>query len=221
MFSLWFYSLFYKDIKFGKWQKMSQNLCILTEEIMRNESVVGRVFRPKPEKNLFMAILISSTSLAFLIVLIFVLGGGTSFITYVWFKMQWFMLVLAIMVIYFFYYSLLCYWIFPGWLQKRLNNYFIYIGPEGIIRKDYFRSAFIPWSAMSGAILNHSYLGDDGASLSLDLFIRNHKVWNPMLINSYAYGSLWFGLVTYDINDMQLIVNEINTYASKIGYKLN
>ncbi|HBU07142.1 MAG TPA: hypothetical protein DEB09_03590 [Candidatus Magasanikbacteria bacterium] len=219
MFSLWFYSLFYKEIEIGKWQKLPENLRSLSEKIVKNEQVSGKVFRPNPQKSLFMTILMTSFFFAFLIVFIFVLGGGVSFLTYVWLKMKWFIPVAILLIIYFFYYSLLCYWFFPSWLQKKINHYFIYIGPEGILRKDYFRSCFIPWSVMSGAIVNHSYLGDDGASLSLDLFIKEHKVWNPMLVNSYAYGSIWFGLVTYGMDDMHLIADSINFYSQEVGYK--
>ena len=135
--------------------------------------------------------------------------------------MQWFLVLILFFAIYFFYYSLLSNWFFPSWLKKKHNHYFIYIGPEGILRKDYFRACFIPWSIVSGATVRHGYWGEDGSSLSLDLFIKDHKVWNPMLVNAYAYGSFWYGLVTYDIGDMRLIANTIHNYAKQIGYQIN
>ncbi|KKQ27137.1 MAG: hypothetical protein US42_C0014G0034 [Candidatus Magasanikbacteria bacterium GW2011_GWC2_37_14] len=221
MFSLWFYSLFFREINIDKWQKMPANLANLSQKIINGEPVVGKVYRPTPEKSLFMTILMTAFFVVFILAFVFLLGGGVSFFVYVWQEMRWFVVVALLIIFYFFYYSLLCYWFFPSWLQKKINHYYIYIGPEGILRKDYYRFAYLPWPIVSGAIFNHSYVGDDGASLSLDLFLKNNKVWNPMLVNAYGYGSLWFGLVTYNINDLKLIADNINFYAKEVGFKTN
>ncbi|MFZ2189927.1 MAG: hypothetical protein WA057_06680 [Candidatus Magasanikiibacteriota bacterium] len=220
MFSLWFYSLFFREIKIGKWQKMPENLANLSEKIMRNEPTSGKIFRPTPQKSWFITILTTVIFVGFFVWL-FILGSGIGFFSYVWFKMQWFLVLMLFLVVYFFYYSILSNWLFPNWLKKKNNHYFIYVGPEGILRKDYFRACFIPWSVVSGAMVNHSYWGEDGSSLSLDLFIKDHKVWNPMLVNSYAHGSFWYGLVTYSMDDMFLIANNIKNYAKEIGFKIN
>jgi len=39
------------------------------------------------------------------------------------------------------------------------------------------------------------------------------------VVNSYAYGSIWFGLVTYGMDDMHLIADSINFYSQEVGYK--
>lgn len=221
MFSLWFYSFFFKEIKIGNWQKMPENLCILTEKMVNGEQTTGRIFRPTPQVSIFMTILISAICWGFMYVIFFVFYSN--FIRDVFAGNRNALLMLALFVllsIYFFYYTFLSYLIFPKWLEKKLNHYFIYVGPEGIIRKDYWRLAFIPWPIVSGAAVSHSYIGGDDVNLSLDLYLKNNRVWSPMLINSYAYGSLWCGLVTYRIDDMRLIANNINLYAKEIGFKI-
>ena len=222
MFSLSFYSLFFREIKIGKWKKMPENLANLSEKIMKNEPVTGQVFRPTPQMSIFMTILMGLICWGFMYVIFFVFY--TDFIGSVLkgtITALGMLLLFILLFIYFFYYTFLSYLIFPKWLKNRLNSYFIYIGPEGIIRKDYFRACFIPWSIVNGAIMNHTYVAEEGGNLELDLYIKDHKVWTPMLINSYAFGSLFYGLVTYNVADMRSIENSINNYAKEIGYKIN
>ena len=221
MFSLLFYSLFFREIKIGKWQNLPQNLANLSQKIINGEQVVGKVFRPAPQKSLFITILMTGLFVSFFVWL-YAIGKDISFFNYIFMEAWWLALLFLFFVIYFFYHSLLSNLIFPIWLKKNLNHYFIYIGPEGILRKDYFRACFIPWSIVTGSNMYYVVAAaEEGSSLSLDLYLKNHKVWTPMLVNAYSYGSIWYGLVTYDMKDMNLIAQEINFYAKEIGFKQN
>jgi len=199
---------------------MSETTQFLLQKLVQGEPTAGKVFKPTPEISIFMTILMSVICWGFVFLVFFV------FFDWSWSKIihgekiTWVMIfLLVIFCVYFFYYTFLSYLIFPLWLKKKINDYFIYVGPEGVIRKDYFRTCFIPWTAISGAGVQHTIFGGEASGLELDIYLKNHQVWTPMLINSYAYGSLWHGLVTYRLDDMYSIAQFISQYAAEAGYK--
>ena len=78
-----------------------------------------------------------------------------------------------------FYYSFFTYWIGPWWLKKNLDKYFIYIGEEGIVRKDWNVISFIPWDIVTGVMV---VMGVRASGNYVELEIKGHAVFNPKLI---------------------------------------
>jgi hypothetical protein len=174
--SLKLYSYFYKEIRVVKKGKLNETLRNLVDRIDNDGNYSGKLFRPTPDPSRLMLFLMSPFLIFFLFLMYQVTGG----IGYIIESRSFYLLFLICVVSFFmFYYSFFTYWIGPWWLKKNLDKYFIYIGDEGIVRKDWNVISFVPWDIVTGVMV---VMGVRASGNYVELEIKGHATFNPKLI---------------------------------------
>ncbi len=200
-----FYSYFHKEIKVIKKKNLSGEIKYLVTNVDNGGNVGGKVFRPTPSTHKVMAIVIGMFMFIFLGLVFQSMSLDYIFNTGPW----WFIPVFLIVLFFLFYYSFFTYWIGTWYLRKNLDKYFIYVGEEGIIRKDSNKITFIPWDIVTGVNFFSSVRA--GGSY-LELEIKGHLVWTPKLVKGASDANVFADWVEYSAQDMRGIESIIKRF---------
>ena len=179
MINLLIQSKFRKYIKVGFPNKLPFEVREVIHKISNNMPVNGEVIKPSTEISI-----ISGFIFGFPVLVVFL---------YFLFPMVtnlYYFLGFLFMFYYFAEMTFLSGIIFPLWVKKNIDKYFIYIGKEGIIKKNMYMVAFIPFDKLIGA---KAYFGAPGMGrvssgfVHLELIFKEGSLFNPALVKLWSF----------------------------------
>lgn len=174
-------------------------------QIDSSGSAEGCVFRPTPDVSKVMTVVMGLFFIMFSILVFQGLSFKGMFTAELWWSFPAVFFVFFIL----FYYSFFIYWIGPVYVKKNIDNYFIYIGKEGIIRKESGRVALVPWEIITGVSV---VFGVRGGGNYLELEIKGHQVWTPKLVRGANESTLFADWVEYSAQDMRAMKDIIQKF---------
>lgn len=195
-------------------------------ERVANGTATGRVFRPSAELEWVPAV-IAWLGLAALVILpVWFLalssgaslraslrGAGTPTLVLGG-------LVLLLAVLWVAYYALWLNLAAPGYLRRHADQYYVYLGPEGALRRDGGTLTFFPWAIVVGSDLALGRVATaDGMEpvRSLELRLDGGGRLTPALVKGYGPGIFfqdWFEFPEADLREMAGLVER---YAAAPG----
>jgi len=211
--SLLFYKLFFKEIKFGCNKKT------IAPVVEARESETNKFL---PEANFYIVpLLISTFCLVLLVGFYFFMITG--FETMMWYqaiiKMPWYYSVgILFVLILLLYYSIWQNWLAILWIRQHRDEYFVYIGKDGVIRTTRWFWVFIPWEIIDGAEFEHGQEFNPGFDYmtsfrNLKINLKGHTIFTPNFIKGHGGGNIFDDWVEYSDDDMKKIAELINDKA--------
>lgn len=203
--SLRLYSFFQKEIIVTKKHRLPAETMQLIDQIDNDGAVAGQIFRPTPDGSKIMTVVMGIFVFMFMILVV----QGLS-LEYLLTKGDWWAIP-AIVTVFFMllYYSFFIYWIGPWWVKHHIHDYFIYIGPEGIIRKDRKKISIVPWDIVTGV---QAVFGVRGAGHYVEIEIRGRALFSPLLIRGTEMTTVFVDWIEYGPSDMQEIQDVAQRY---------
>ncbi len=202
MLNLYIHSWFRPEFKVGKLKEMPQFISEIVYKIEQEEPVNGRIFRPTPDFSYFQAIAFPIGALALFLFFLWVSGSSI-------FSMSS-LLLFFIFIPFALYLSLFERYFAPKYVEKHLDQFFVYIGEEGIIKKSRNDVAFIPYDSLKSTrafVIN-------GNDVSLSLETKKGNLFNPNLLTINGK-YLIFDLADYSTYDIRNMVDLINQYIKR------
>ncbi len=200
MINLLIQSKFRKYIKAGLPGKLPPEVRDIIYKISNNIPVKGEIIRPVTDISIVMGIIFGIPVFLFFS---FVIIPMVTDIYY----------LLGVLLIFFYFgeFTFLKGVIFPLWIKKHFNKYFIYIGEKGIIKKNMYTAAFIPFDKLIGAkaYFGSSGYGTRGASrVFLELIVKEGSLFNPVLVTLQS--PFLSDITDYSRDDLKRMENLIN-----------